>query len=328
MSFVYEALKKAEREGKIDSTWTPVVEKESQEERKPPAVKKSQKDSKPPAPKKSKVEKQPPAIDELQAEIEPRLDQKPPVVKESDTKQPPPAQRPAQKLPFEIADNFTTLTQNVQLAHTEKGVSVIAITSSVPGEGCSTITYYLSLLLAQTVHNHPRPRTWDEIKGANKNDGALPEKAGVLVIDGNLKTPNLYRLFGVHQQHGVNEFIVTDDGNQPHVTPNHFNFITSGKINGNWHDVWASERTRQLIEKLRSQFEYILIDAPPVIGHPDTLALSKLTDGVLFVVKANQTRLEVVEEARQRLQEAKVNVLGAVLNERRFFIPGGIYRRI
>ncbi len=82
------------------------------------------------------------------------------------------------------------------------------------------------------------------------------------------------------------------------------------------------------MEKLRRQFEYILIDAPPIIGHPETLALSKLTDGVLFVVKANQTRWEIIDQARDQLKEAGVKVLGVVLNERRFFIPGGIYRRI
>ena len=268
MSFVYDALEKAEREGKLDSTWIPHVEE---------------------TPRFS-----PPAV----------------------------------KLPLEVIENFTMLKQNVQLAHAEKSVDVIAITSSVPGEGCSTITYYLSLLLAQATPNYqPVEQEQDEVYSRD-NGHTRQRKSGVLVIDGNLKNPNLYWLFGVDQKHGVNEFIVTADGKHTRLSPNHFNFITSGKINGNWHDIWASERTKVLMKQLRHQFEYILIDAPPVIGHPDTLALSKLADGVLFVIKANHTRLEVIDEAKQRLQEANVNVLGVVLNERRFFIPGRIYRRI
>lgn len=108
---------------------------------------------------------------------------------------------------------------------------------------------------------------------------------------------------------------------------NYFNFITAGRTNGNSQDAWVSLRVKSLLEKLRSQFEYIIIDAPPVIGHSETLALSKLTDGVLFVVKANQTRWEIIDEARGQLKDVGAKVLGVVLNERRFFIPNGIYRR-
>jgi len=56
--------------------------------------------------------------------------------------------------------------------------------------------------------------------------------------------------------------------------------------------------------------------------------LGNLSDGVLFVVKANQIRWEIIDEARGQLKEAGVKVLGVVLNERRFFIPEGIYERL
>jgi len=95
-----------------------------------------------------------------------------------------------------------------------------------------------------------------------------------------------------------------------------------------WHDIWNSDKMKKLFIKLKENFDSILIDAPPVIGHPETLALSKLTDGVLLVIKANLTRLEVIDEAKGQLQSAGAKVLGVVLNERRFFIPGGIYKRI
>lgn len=272
MSFVYDALTKAEREGRLDTTWVP------------------------------HVEQQQPAIS-----------------------------LPTVDLPREAVENFAMLKQNVQMAHADQGVQVIAVTSSVPGEGRSTVCYYLALMLAQSIHR-------DNHVSANENDYDSPanesrqrQKSGVLVIDGNLANPQLHKLFGIDPQHNVNEFVLTRNEKSNYtinISPHQFNFITAGRTNGNSNDAWVSLRVKSLLEKLRSQFQYILIDAPPVIGHPETLALSKLTDGVLFLVKANQTRLEVVEEARQRLQDAKVNVLGVVLNERRFFIPGGIYRRL
>lgn len=268
MSFVYDALAKAEREGSNDKTWVPHYVEE-------------------PHFSPSMVE-----------------------------------------LPWEVAESFTMLKQNVQLAHAEQGVQVIAITSSVSGEGCSTITYYLSQMLSQSVNSYRSVENVNDGAYSTDNGNRIARKSGVLVIDGNLKKPNLHWLFGVDRKQGVNEFVLAANANNTLVLPNHFHFITSGKINGNWHDIWSSERTKVLMKKLRNQFEYIIIDASPVIGHPETLALSKLTDGVLFVVKANETRLEVIDEAKQQLQESGIKFLGVVLNERKFFIPEGIYRRI
>ncbi len=268
MSFVYDALTKAEREGKIDSTWVP------QEEAKP--------------------RHSPPEV----------------------------------KLPRELVENFTMLKHNVQMAHVDQSVQTIAITSSVSGEGCSTIAHHLSLILAQSL---PGGQT-----AADDGYTAGPEnlergKNRILVIDGNLKAPGLHRMFGVDPKLAIHEFVLTPGAGDHHtisISPHHLNLITSGKMNGNSHDIWVSLRIKSLLDKLRSQFEYIIIDAPPIINHPETLALSKLTDGVLFVIKANETRLEIIEQARGQLDDAGVKVLGVVLNERRFFIPGGIYRRI
>ena len=271
MSFVYDALTKAEREGRLDTTWVPHDEEQ------------------------------------------------------------PTISLPTVELPREAVENFAMLKQNVQMAHAEQGVQVIAVTSSVPGEGCSTISYYLSLMLAQSLHSNNHVANADDGVYSTGNEQIERQKSGVLVIDGNLNKPNLHWMFGIDPQHGVNEFVLTASQKNSYtinISPNHLNFITSRKTNGNSQDIWVSMRIKSLMEKLRSQFEYILIDAPPVIGHPETLALSKLTDGVLFVVKANQTRWEIIDEARGQLKEAGVKVLGVVLNERRFFIPGGIYRRI
>lgn len=271
MSFVYDALTKAEREGKIDSTWVPQVEEK------------------------------------------PRFS--PPEV----------------ELTQEVVECFTMLKQNVALAHAEQGVQTIAITSSVSGEGCSTIAYYLSLMLAQSLTSHQSVTKLDDGDYAAESENMERGKSRVLVIDGNLKKPALHQMFGIDPSHGINEFVLAASARDHYsitVSPHHLNLITSGKMNGNSHDIWVSLRIKSLMDKLRSKFEYILIDAPPVIGHPETLALSKLTDGVLFVIKANETRLEIIEQARGQLNDAGVKVLGVVLNERQFFIPERIYKRI
>jgi Mrp family chromosome partitioning ATPase len=267
MNFIYDALKKAQQEGKVDDRWIPK------------------------------------AIDQSRDTSSKLI------------------------LPNELTKEFSMLKQKVQQAHAEHGKQIIGITSSVPGEGRTAIAYFLALLLSQALNG--LYSEWD--KKFFKDDFQPVRKQGVLLIDGNLERPMLHRLFNTAQSPGLTDFFFNANTNSifpRSVTVNHLYLITAGSGNGNRYDIWALERMKKLFVKLKKNFEYILIDAPPVLEHPETLSLCKLADGVLLVVKANLTRLEVINEAKQQLQEAGAKVLGVVLNERRFFIPWEIYKRI
>lgn len=268
MNFIYEALKKAEQEGKRQRSWI------------------------------------------SQSEV--------PV---------PEAEPPRLLIPEVIVREFSMLRQRILQSQAEQGTQVIAITSSIAGEGCSTVAYFLSLLLSQSVNGYlPHPELPVDKPLAMK----LAPK-GVLLMDGNIEHPAQHRLFDVELQPGLAEFALDTRSSNlctRSLLPYQFDLVTSGHANGYCEDIWHSARVKTLFEKLRQRFALILIDAPPVLHHPETLSLTRLVDGVLLVVKANQTRVEVIDEAKLRLQEAGANILGVVLNERRFFIPGGIYKRI
>lgn len=267
MSFIYDALKKAQQEGKFDDRWAPK------------------------------------SIDQ------------------------PRYTPPDLHVPPEVIREFSMLKQKAQQAHEEQGTQVFGVTSSVSGEGRSTIAYFLALMLSHSMNGFYS----ETDKIFFKDDFQKVRKNGVLLIDGNLERPLLHQLFDTAQSPGLTDFFFNATSNSiftKSVTANHLYLVTAGSADGNRQEIWTTDRMKNLITKLKENFEYILIDAPPVIGHPETLALSKLADGVLLVIKANQTRLEVIDEAREQLQEAGAKVLGVVLNERRFFIPGGIYRRI
>jgi protein-tyrosine kinase len=267
MSFIYEALKKAQQEGKVDDRWVPN------------------------------------SLDSLRSA------------------------QPDLPLPQEVIKEFSMLRQKVQQAHAEQGTQIIGITSSVPGEGRTTIAYFLALLLSQSLNGFYSGLD----KKFFKDDFQPVRKQGVLLIDGNWERPLLHRLFNTTQSPGLTDFFFNASTNNiftRSVTADHLYLVTAGSIDGNRHDIWSAERMKNLITKVKENFEYILIDAPPVLEHPETLSLCKLTDGVLLVVKANLTRLEVIDDAKGQLQQAGVKVLGVVLNERRFFIPEGIYKWI
>ena len=82
------------------------------------------------------------------------------------------------------------------------------------------------------------------------------------------------------------------------------------------------------MDKLKEEFGFILIDAPPVSSGADAVLLGQMTDGVILVVEANSTRREMARTAKETFEGANVKVLGAILNNRTFPIPEALYRNL
>jgi polysaccharide biosynthesis transport protein len=90
----------------------------------------------------------------------------------------------------------------------------------------------------------------------------------------------------------------------------------------------GAEQLCSTIRELRDEFDYVLIDAPPVGRYTDAAVLGRVTDGVVLVVEANATRRVAARNAKETLQAVNVRLLGTVLNNRTFPIPEKIYRRL
>ncbi len=80
--------------------------------------------------------------------------------------------------------------------------------------------------------------------------------------------------------------------------------------------------------ELRSHFDYVLVDAPPLSASNDAIALGAASDGVVIVLKAHASRRETARKAVEDLKAANVRVLGAVLNQRTFPVPDGLYSKL
>jgi general secretion pathway protein A len=233
------------------------------------------------------------------------------------------------ELPEDVVNEFKMIKHKVEQAHAEKNTKIIAITSSVPEEGRSSIAYYLALMLSQSQNgvyknNNQTENTFDQ--PYKRNEG------GILLIDGNIQKPKLHQFFGIDQKQGLSRFVLTPHPDAQVASQNvyegNLNLYTPSIRNGIGADIWSTEQIKDVMRNLRTHFEYILIDAPPIMGHPETLSLCALTDGILLVVKANQTRWRVIDEAKNKVQEAGAKILGVVFNKRKFFIPDAIYKRL
>jgi capsular exopolysaccharide synthesis family protein len=138
----------------------------------------------------------------------------------------------------------------------------------------------------------------------------------VLLIDADLRKPRLHELFGVNQKPGLTDVltgrVTTAAFQQTAVGP--LWLMPAGDVSSNPTDLLGSERFTQLIEHVRGQFDWVVLDSPPVLAVTDPCLIARVASGVLFVVGSGRTSRDAAAAAVERLEAVGVPFVGAVLN--------------
>ena len=197
------------------------------------------------------------------------------------------------KIPRSLsAEAYRSLRTSIKFSLIDKPIKTIVVTSSLAGEGKSTVVGNLAYSLSQ--------------------DGAR-----VLVIDCDLRKPSIHENFLLSNEKGLTDVLFGKSdlkGVNKKIKDSLF-FITAGTILPNPPEILGSKEMENLIKELKINFDYIIIDTPPILPVSDTLLLASKADATLIVVKARKTKEKMVKESYERLIEAKANVIGTVLNE-------------
>jgi succinoglycan biosynthesis transport protein ExoP len=104
--------------------------------------------------------------------------------------------------------------------------------------------------------------------------------------------------------------------------------LSSGPVAAASPNLLSTERMRERCTELRREFDFVIIDAPPLTRYADAIALAKLSDGVVLVLAAESTRRDAARSAVVNLRSERIPVLGAVLNKRTYPIPEIIYNKL
>lgn len=199
------------------------------------------------------------------------------------------------------------LKNNILSLNSAGGIKTIMVASSVVGEGCSTIASNLALSLSK--------------------DSSLK----VLLIDGNLRNPNLKRMFDLDNDKGISDVILKDveisDVLKKTTVPN-LMVMTSGISSGSPSEVFESQKIKSFITKLKNEADFLIFDSAPVTVFPDSHILASQMDGIVFVVHAGKTRWEVAENAKKQLEMAQAKIIGVALNRKKYVIPDLLYNRL
>lgn len=185
-----------------------------------------------------------------------------------------------------------TLATNIHFASVDNPVKVLAITSSVPNEGKSTISIELSRALAS---------------GGKK----------VLLVDGDMRRRTLAGKLEAHSRHGIYAVLSGEvdyvDAVLETAQENMFFLDCEPRI-PNPVDIITSRRFRALIDHLRCNFDYVIIDTPPLSTFVDASVFASLSDGTILVIRQNYVKRDDLAAAYQQLEKAKANVIGAAMS--------------
>lgn len=167
----------------------------------------------------------------------------------------------------------------------------ILFTSSVPSEGKTSTTVSLGRMLASVGQS-------------------------VIILDGDLRRPNVHRMLGGHRELGLVEWLAGEAELDQVIRKDErsdLHFIAAGMAIPNPTDVLGSERTRSLLELLASRYQYVLIDSSPVMAVSDTRVLSRLVDTTVFVVRWSETPREVARSGLRQIVDAGAPIAGVLL---------------
>jgi capsular exopolysaccharide synthesis family protein len=138
-----------------------------------------------------------------------------------------------------------------------------------------------------------------------------------LLLDADLRKPRLHGVFGQKRYPGFTDYFFGQASFEEIVrksTVNNLDFITAGTIPPNPSEIVSSTQMEAFIEKLRGEYDQIIIDSPPIIAVTDSEIISSIVDGTLLVVSANNTEMELMEKAIQLLNHERSSFIGVVLN--------------
>lgn len=152
----------------------------------------------------------------------------------------------------------------------------------------------------------------------------------VCVVDSNLLSPSLHKFFGVSNQSGFSDAAASDSTLSSHARQlggSNLTLITAGRTMPD-SQVAQSESTAFRLRELRSHFDYVLINGPTVPDHGQAVFLGRLSDGIVLILEAHSTRRDTAMQVKIEMEQANVPVLGTVLNNRTFPIPGRLYSKL
>jgi exopolysaccharide transport family protein len=212
-------------------------------------------------------------------------------------------------VPPNFAEALRTLRTNVLFSSADDGGKSLVVTSTSPGEGKTLVASNLAIAFAQAGQR-------------------------VLLIDADMRRPRVNEVFSVDQEPGLSNVLVGSAKASEAITQSRIKnlwLLSSGRTPPNPPELLGSQRFRDLLGSLRTHFDWVLIDTPPIMPVSDAALIANIASGVVYVVGAEMTSRYAAQAGLEQLESAKAHLIGAVLNrvdlDKQSFYYSHYYRR-
>lgn len=204
-----------------------------------------------------------------------------------------------------LTDQFRHIKNHLNIYRNTTGFKVFAFTAPHFQAGVSTLASNASLIMS-----------WD----------FLDQR--ILLVDTQLKSPNLHVAFGANPYPGLLDYLINGHDLskvcQPTFRPN-LDLITGGEGSGIASSPFDLKRFSDFLEDIRQHYDFVIIDCPPVLEDSDAQVICAKVDGVVLIIEANRLRFEVLTACLDELTPQS-RLVGCIFNKRQFFIPNFLYR--
>ena len=197
--------------------------------------------------------------------------------------------------PFDVTEAFRNLkaAMSVSVPKKDGGVAIMT-TSAYPEDGKTTVTANLALMFALS-------------------------DAKVILVDADIRKGRVAKYFKRKSAPGLSDYLSGQNSLEEVVHHSHVNenlsYITCGTHSPKPYELLESEEMKNLLEELRKEYDYIIIDTPPVLLLSDALALAPITDGTALVCRHQVSYISDISRALNTLKFAKANILGVIVND-------------
>lgn len=204
-----------------------------------------------------------------------------------------------------IAEQYRALRTNLLSLREDKPFESIMFASAVGGEGKTISLLNLAVSLATELDKK------------------------VLLVDANLKKPELHQMLDVESRHGLSDYLnnglaLKDIVSETNI--NNVSLIVGGGYCTNSVELLDSQKMKDLIEEASGKYDFVFYDVPDVISYTDASVLGPKLDGAIMNIELERTDRKVIDRAIGQLIESRVNIIGTILTKAKYPIPELVYK--
>ena len=190
-----------------------------------------------------------------------------------------------------IAEAYRKIATNIEFSNIDNEIKTIMVTSAKQDEGKTTTICNLAIVMTEL-------------------------KKSILLMDLDLRKPAVHKQFELSNKKGLTDLLINKDDYKTYIQNVYpgLDVITTGMIPANPAEIINSRTLKELIKEMAANYDYIFLDAPPIMLVSDPITISTYANAVILAIEHGKTEKDLAKKAVDSLKQVNANIIGAVFN--------------